>query len=295
MQILKVISVVALVLALQPTSSAQSSSASQTYLWKLSGNGLHDSYIYINGITCNAPPMVSDKLLAAFDKTSVVVSDFDGYISQVDDKNKKIKTRTSDPKLTLFLSTSDRSRFIDILKQFGYPTDIDNLSVQQIELLYTIIVSRNAPCGSYKKSLKTEEKFRSLAIDKKKKYAMLQGFKEIEAISTSHNAAFWLNNLDYVINNEKEVKTALAKENNLYQDVKLEELSNLYSKNELYRLKFDNSQQREQIKQLTASIEKNASKASIFCSISATNVLPAGNSVFEELRKKGYTITPVTL
>jgi hypothetical protein len=168
------------------------------------------------------------------------------------------------------------------------------LILSQYKCLYiqSILTSVTNPCtpGEYDRIEKILSEF---AKDKSKKYSELYTPEELFAEYDSYPKSYWHNNVMYLTNNTRQVKTATAIKNNLYKTENLMGLSTLFTVNDYFKLKYNTANIISHQKKLGQKITATIQAQSTLVAISIPNFIISENAIYNQLIKQGYILTSV--
>jgi hypothetical protein len=156
-----------------------------------------------------------------------------------------------------------------------------------------MLTAINGPCGLERQPLVYELELKALAKKIDKEYVILQTVDEFLKESNKHNNAYWKQNVGFVLKNADNIKTQLINEADLYKKEQLNDLQKFYQNEQVFKLLYGDGPDKMHITFLAEKIEKQIQLSASFISIQIADVLYENSSVFEELYKKGYRITPV--
>lgn len=278
------------------TLKAQKVPLENTILWKINGTNLtKPSYIILTGTNCDEDLKQFPEIKTILKDVSAVIVEYDLYNSKDASKLGSNNLATVDSeKLQTNISGGEYLKYSNILKNMGLPDNaVNSLAKYKIGMAYYMLSLGDGPCGVGHEPLAYETQLKPLAMKNNLSYEPLQSIDEFIKEYNQHTNYYWKQNILYHLNNEGSVKQLLQTEAELYKAKKIQELHNLYNSNDYFLLRFSDSILQRHTAFLTQKIEKEIKKSPSLISIDISNVLFTERSVFEQLKEKGYEISPV--
>jgi uncharacterized protein YbaP (TraB family) len=275
------------------TLGAQQITLENTNLWKISGKGsTKDSYIFLTGPNCDASLKPSEKLSTALQNVSGIALEYDLYASDASKIGTNNYAAQELDKAKNNLTASEYADFVKVLKDKGYPENaIDEFQKYKLSMIFYAIQLALGPCRS--EPMEYELQFKPLAKKQKLKLDVLENVDEFIKELNGYDNNYWKNNIHFFLSNKDLATNDAKKELDLYKSEDLKNLQQLYKTSKLFQLQYDNKPFKQHVITLSKKIDQKLKGGPVLITCSYSNVMMNGSSLFEELKKNGYTITPV--
>ncbi|MDI9311220.1 MAG: TraB/GumN family protein [Limnohabitans sp.] len=272
-----------------------------TILWKITGKDIKEaSYILLTTPTCNPHSVLGAKLYKVLESIkNIAIED------NINSKENAVKLKdllvpkTDSQKFKNTLSATEVDDLIRKAKETNAINADANdfqikLFINQYRSLYvlSLLYASANPC-----STSSLEKIEDILADfsRKKSIAFEALFSPEEIFNEydKYTKEFWRQNILYTGYNNVQVKSAITIKNNLYSTENMKALTAFLASNDYYKIKYQENNitihNRVLIKKIITTIQKQPT----LIAIGVVNYLLTNNSIYELLKKEGYTITPV--
>lgn len=272
-----------------------------TILWKISGKDIKEaSYILLTTPTCNPHSVFSPKLYRVLESIKNIAIEENINSKENTDKLKDLLVPKADSQK--FKNTLSATEVDDLIRKAKETNAISadandfqiKLFINQYRCLYVLsLLNATAnPC-----STSSVEKFENILGDysRKKSIAFETLFSPEEIFNEydKYTKEFWRQNILYTGYNNVQVKSAITIKNNLYSTENMKALAAFLSNNDYYKIKYQQNNIAMHNKELVIKLVTTMKKQPTLIAINAVNYLLTNNSIYELLKKDGYTIMPV--
>lgn len=272
-----------------------------TILWKINGKDLKDaSYILLTTPTCNPHSVFSPKLYRVLESVKRIAIEEDINSKENADRLKDLLVAKADSqKFKNILSATEVDDLIRQAKETkAISADANDFQIKlflsQYRCLYVLsLLNASAnPC-----STNSVEKFENILGDysRKKSIAFEALFSPEEIFSEydKYTKEYWRQNMLYAGYKTAQVKSAITIKNNLYSTENIKGLSTFLATNDYYKIRYQSNNIAIHNKALIIKIVATIKKQPTLIAINAANYLLTNDSIYELLKKEGYTMTPV--
>ncbi len=265
--------------------------SSNSLVWKISKNGSQESsYIVLTtGGVCEVPPSVLDKASGLLGKVKT-------YYTESAVGNKKYDSMSEQ----LLLLKKDDNPIRKLLPAKDYLKLKSKMAEGNMEekvlnrlkplVIYNLLMKKATPnCNTPNV---VQEIFRSYAdqysVTTKEILNIHESFDYLESFGTD----YYMSEILQLLNNTSVISSEIVSKAALYQKEDLKGLKSLYDKSAFLSSKFkDESIAKNHIRTISALIDKV--KGGALFTLDITNVLDGRNNIFDELKAKGYSVSPV--
>jgi uncharacterized protein YbaP (TraB family) len=267
----------------------------ETFLWKISGNGLkQDSYFFITmSNTCEEKVALSPKILNVLNNVQQVV--FETGLTNRNNENKVqqlifLNTETQSAKNMLSANTYKN------LQQKAEDMGIKELVLNGLNMFFISnrLFAQCINC-SLQQVDRAEDEIRLYAKKNKIKTDELFSIEEtIPLFFDSLPKEYWESYISYLLTYPDIETKNINNKAALYKQEKFKELKAIYTNNDKTksRYSFPNIES-NRINMLFSRIENKIKDSSAFITLDIADVANEPTSLFNQLVKAGYTLTPV--
>ncbi len=149
------------------------------------------------------------------------------------------------------------------------------------------------PCGSTS-GYKLEDELQPYSIKKGIPYTELLEVGDYIRLMDAGNKEYWSANISYVFGNSDEARSALETKNKFYSSENGKALKDYYNNNKYFKIKYNQDLVQKYSEMIVPKIEKLTKEKSTLFTVDPGYFIATENSLFVNLKKVGYTITPMT-
>ncbi|MGM1429433.1 TraB/GumN family protein [Sphingobacterium lactis] len=262
-------------------------------LWKISGNSLkNDSYIVLT------TPSLCEESSSLMSKMEYVLHKVKAYYTEtsINNPNTAIETekllRINDSKSTLnkILSSKTYMRVRANLSN----VQVDERTLNNYKPIYAYNVLSKAVYPECSHANYTEFLFRAYAEQYGIPVKELLSIKDAVSIINDYGNDYWSNEIDYVLNNEQEIKQTLASKAEFYYKEDIQGINSLYKSTKFLNSRYEHSDiEKKRTDLIVKSIIGAITKESCVITFDVSCIMNQSTSVFDRLESLGYKVTPV--
>ena len=262
-------------------------------LWKISGNSLkNDSYIVLT------TPSLCGESSSLMSKMKDVSQGIKAYYTETGINNPKTASETekllrindSNSTLNKILSSKTYSRVIEKLSKL----QVDEKILNNYKPIYAYNVLSKAVYPECNHANYTEFLFRAYAEQYSIPVKELLSIKDAVSIINDYGNNYWSNEMEYVLNNEQEIKKMLSSKAEFYYQEDIQGINSLYKTSKLLNSRYEYPEiEKKRTDLIVKGIIGAITKESCVITFDISCIMNQSTSVFRQLESIGYKITPV--
>ncbi len=262
-------------------------------LWKISGKGLkNDSYIVLT------TPSLCGESSSLMSKMKNVSHEIKAYYTETGINNPKTAGETekllriNDSKSTLNKILSSKTYRIVTEKSSKVQVDEKTLNIYKPIYAYNVLSKAVYPECNHANY--TESLFRAYAEQYSIPVKELLSIQDAVSIINDYGNDYWSNEMEYVLNNEQEIKKMLASKAEFYYEEDIQGIYSLYKTSKFLNSRYEHPDiEKKRTDLIVKGIIGAITKESCVITFDISCVMNQSTSVFRQLESLGYTITPV--
>lgn len=263
-------------------------------LWKISGNNVKsDSYILFStpGI-CEINPVLLTKLSAIANNIKVYYTETALGNKKYDGESQKFMMIKDDRES---ISKLLPAKYYETLKVKMSESKIDEKVLNRLSALvvYNLLLKKASPeCGA--------PNYIETAL---KGYAEKYGIEVRELLSTqeafdflySFGNAYYVNEIENLLDNESAVKQDILSKSSLYETESITGLKELFTKSRFLNSRFSSNEilAGKRIKEIAGKLDPVINGGGVLVTLDLGNIMDSKNNILNELKSRGYVLTTV--
>ncbi|MGB7526804.1 TraB/GumN family protein [Sphingobacterium cellulitidis] len=286
-----------MILTMMGTLIASQSNAQElkenSLLWQISGNSLkNDSYIVL---TTPSLCVESNSLMG---KMEDILDKVKAYYTETGINNPNTAAETE----KMLRINDSKSAINKILTSKAYmrvraklsKINVNEETLNSYKPIYAYNVLSKAVYPECNHANYTEFLFRAYAEQYNIPVKELLSIKDAVSIIDAYGNDYWSNEIDYVLNNEQEIKNILASKAEFYYNEDIQGINSLYIRTRFLNSRYEHADiERLRTDLLVKSIIGAITRESSVITFDIACVMNQSTSVFKRLELLGYKVTPV--
>lgn len=264
-----------------------------TLLWSIEGNGLNKSYIYLTGMSCAKEVLLSDKMKKILPEVKSIVVEYDLYTKDAQKLASFNIANNEEEKVKNLLSNGDYNTFLNLLKDAGYPDNVlPTFAIYKPAVIYMVLKSIISPCNKMAPTI-YEQAFKKISNQYKVDFKVLKTVDDVINDLKSYSQEYWKENIRYILLNQEFAKSAILKELEAYKSENLSELKSIFNGTPYYKTFYSGKLRKTWVESIESSLARQAQLEPSLFTLDISNVLLDGASLFQQLKSKGYIVSPI--
>lgn len=296
MKILKIVVATISLLVLISSVKAQNTADVQTLLWRMSGKGLQqESYILLTTTkTCESHIVLNERVINVLNKVKLIAPETGlnskAYSGAAEKANGLKNDNQSAEKM---LSKNTYGKLVTVAEEEGIPEIY--LNQYKLWYIYMFLMTKTYQC-SVPNVEKIDDVIRTYGSKHNIPVKELLTIDEtLSSLYDQYPSSYWESTIGYIVNNKNRVITDVDAKAVFYKQENFTGLKKLLISSGLFKPRYVAVEaETSRIHLIMSRIERVIKNQSTLVTLDLVDIGSDSTSIFNQLTKSGYTISPVT-